>query len=168
MTYLLIILLVPSPIPSQIPHTLFDIYNFTWCGCRLTPCPGYIYKTVHNCAHSKMSQHKIVNNVWYFPIVVSGQYVHRQDTIKTTVPLPHREACQRVAVNGSIRLATCLIISLKMLLQHVPHQTMVWHRAAVDGLIWQYTSQCSLHLYFHLLLNGKSPLFRLLEPIING
>jgi len=25
MTYLLIIMLVPSPIPSQIPHTLFDI-----------------------------------------------------------------------------------------------------------------------------------------------
>jgi len=29
MTYLLIIMLVPSPIPSQIPHTLFEMYNFT-------------------------------------------------------------------------------------------------------------------------------------------
>jgi len=35
---------VPSPIPSQIPYTLFDIYNFTWCGCSLTSCPlpGYV------------------------------------------------------------------------------------------------------------------------------
>jgi len=27
MTYLLIITLAPSPIPSQIPHTLFDIIS---------------------------------------------------------------------------------------------------------------------------------------------
>jgi len=29
MTYLLIITLAPSPIPSQIPHTLFDIISLS-------------------------------------------------------------------------------------------------------------------------------------------
>jgi len=39
--YLLINTSAPSPIPSQIPHTLFDINNFTRCRCSLTSCPGY-------------------------------------------------------------------------------------------------------------------------------
>jgi len=39
MTYSHIIKLAPSPIRSQIPHTLFDIYNFSRCGCNLTIMP---------------------------------------------------------------------------------------------------------------------------------
>jgi len=47
--------------------------------------------TVHTCAHSKMPQHNIVNNVKLFSheLVSGHQYVHRQYTIDTTVPLPH-------------------------------------------------------------------------------
>jgi len=46
--------------------------------------------TVHTCAHSKMPQHNIVNNVTLFShvLVSSQQYVHQQATIDTTVPLP--------------------------------------------------------------------------------
>jgi len=47
--------------------------------------------TVHTCAHSKLPQHNIVNNVKLFSheLVSGHQYVHRQYTIDTTVPLPH-------------------------------------------------------------------------------
>jgi len=65
MTYLLI-KLAPSPIPSYIPHTLFDIISLdvdaVLCHDQDT------YKTVHTCARSKMPQHNIVNNVYYFPM----------------------------------------------------------------------------------------------------
>jgi len=47
--------------------------------------------TVHTSAHSKMPQYNIVNNVKLFSheLVSGHQYVHRQQTIDTTVPLPH-------------------------------------------------------------------------------
>jgi len=56
MTYLPIITLALSPIPSQIPHTLFDIYNFNRCGCSLTLCPC---KTVHNWTSNCAPTHEV-------------------------------------------------------------------------------------------------------------
>jgi len=61
MIYLHIITLAPSPIPSQIPHTLFKIISLdvdaVICHDRDT-C-----KTAHTSARSKMPQYNIVNNV---------------------------------------------------------------------------------------------------------
>jgi len=53
MTYLIIITLAPSPMPSQIPHITFSEscltacispirYNLTPCGCILMSCPGNV------------------------------------------------------------------------------------------------------------------------------
>jgi len=64
MTYLLIITLATLPIPSQIPHTVFDIISL---GVDAVLCHDQdTCKTVHTCARSKMPQHNIVNNVWLF------------------------------------------------------------------------------------------------------
>jgi len=52
MTYLLIITLAPSPIPSQIPHTLFDTISH---GVDAVSCHDQdTCKTVHTCARSIM------------------------------------------------------------------------------------------------------------------
>jgi len=54
MTYLLIITHAPSPIPSQIPHTLFDIISLR---VDAVLCHDQaICRTVHACARSKMPQ----------------------------------------------------------------------------------------------------------------
>jgi len=64
MTFLLIITIAPSPIRSQIPHTLF---NMTSLGVDAVLCHDQnTCKTVHTCARSKMTQHNIVNNVQLF------------------------------------------------------------------------------------------------------
>jgi len=64
MTYLLIITLAPSPIPSKIPHTLFDIISL---GVDSVLCYDQdTCKTVHTCARRKMPQYNIVNNVKLF------------------------------------------------------------------------------------------------------
>jgi len=80
MTYLLIITLAPSPIPSQIPHTLFDIISLdvdaVLCNDQDTR------KTVHTCARSKMPQHNIVNNVY---LVILKERKHKFD--KWIIPL---------------------------------------------------------------------------------
>jgi len=58
---LLIITLAPSPIPSQIPHTLFNIISL---GVDAVLCHDQdTCKTVHTGARSKMPQHNTVNNV---------------------------------------------------------------------------------------------------------
>jgi len=83
MIYLLIITLAPTPIPCQIPHTLFDIISL---GVEAILCHDQdTRKTVHTCARSKMPQYNIVI---FKRLVSRQQYVHRQETIKTTVPLP--------------------------------------------------------------------------------
>jgi len=61
MTYLLINALAPSPIPCQIPHTLFDIIIL---GVDAVLCHDQdTCMTVHTRARSKMPQYNIVNNV---------------------------------------------------------------------------------------------------------
>jgi len=61
MTYLHIITLPPSPIPSQIPHTLIDKILLD---VDAVLCHGQdTCKTVHTCARSKMPQYNIVINV---------------------------------------------------------------------------------------------------------
>jgi len=67
MTYLLIITFSPSPISSQIPHTLFDIISRS--PMQLNIMPRTHVRQSH-CAHSKMPQHNIVNCVEssYFPL----------------------------------------------------------------------------------------------------
>jgi len=71
------------PMPSQIPHTLFDIISL---GVDAVLCHDQeTCKTAHTCARSKMPQ----DNIVIFPRLVSRQqYVHRQETIDTNVPLP--------------------------------------------------------------------------------
>jgi len=60
MTYLLSITLALSSIPSQIPHTLFDIISI---GVDAVLCHDQdTCKPAHTCAHGKMPQHYIVNN----------------------------------------------------------------------------------------------------------
>jgi len=64
MTYMLIITLANAPIPSQIPHTLFDIISL---GVDAVICHDQdTWKTVHTCVHSKMPQYNIINNVQLF------------------------------------------------------------------------------------------------------
>jgi len=71
MTYLLIIMLVPSPIPSQIPHALFDIISL---GADAVEHHAQdICTTVHTCAHSKMPKHNIVNSIRHSINVKSSQ-----------------------------------------------------------------------------------------------
>jgi len=61
MTYLLIITLAPSPIPSQIPQTLFEIISL---GVDAVLCHDQdTCMTVCTCARSKMPQYNVVNNV---------------------------------------------------------------------------------------------------------
>jgi len=57
----LIFISAPSPIPSQIPHTLFHSVWMQFNVVTRTPC-----KTVHTCARSKMPQHNIVNIFYSF------------------------------------------------------------------------------------------------------
>jgi len=67
MTYLPIITLVPSPIASQLPHTLIDTISL--CVDAVQHHAQDICKTIHTCAPSKMQQHNIVNSVnSYFPM----------------------------------------------------------------------------------------------------
>jgi len=64
MTYFLIHTLAHSPMPSQIPHTLFDIISLGVDAVQhhaQDKC-----KTDHTCAHNKMPQHYIVNMSSYF------------------------------------------------------------------------------------------------------
>jgi len=64
MTYLLIITLVPSQIPSQILYTLFDLISL---GVDAVLCRDQdTCKTVHTYARSKMPQYNIVINVTLF------------------------------------------------------------------------------------------------------
>jgi len=64
MTYLLIITLAPSPIPSQILHTLFDTISL---GMDAVLCHDYdTCMTVHTCPQSKMPQYNIMNNAKLF------------------------------------------------------------------------------------------------------
>jgi len=89
MTYLHIIVLVPSLIPSQIPHTLFDIISL---GVDAVLCyDQYTCEAVHTWARNKclsVISWRICSN---FPWLLSRQqYVDRQGTIDKTVPLPER------------------------------------------------------------------------------
>jgi len=79
--HLFIIMLTPSPIPSQIPHTLFDIISL---GVNAVERHSQdIWKTVHtkSCARSKMPQYNMVNNILLFALVSGQQCVHRQEKI---------------------------------------------------------------------------------------
>jgi len=78
MTYLLLITLAPSPIPSQIADTLFDIISL---GVDAVLC--------HDEDTCKTLVHVAKCRLVIFPRQVSGQqYEHRQETIDTIVPLP--------------------------------------------------------------------------------
>jgi len=48
--------------------------------------------TVHSFARIKLQRQNMMNDVRFiFPCISSGQqYAHRQETINTTVPSPHR------------------------------------------------------------------------------
>jgi len=66
MTYLLIITLAPSPTPSQLPHTLFDIISL---GADAPSCPGYMRDSalivhitiIHNTISGIMSSYFLMN-----------------------------------------------------------------------------------------------------------
>jgi len=55
--------------------------------------------TVHTCALSKMSQYYIVTSYLSVNWFQGIEYVHRQETIDTTVPLKHSETVKSGAVS---------------------------------------------------------------------
>jgi len=62
MTHLLTITIAPSPIPSQISRTTFDITSLS-VDAVLSCHDQDTCNAVHTCACSKMPQYNIVNNV---------------------------------------------------------------------------------------------------------
>jgi len=93
---MLIITLASSPIPSQNPHTLFDIISLgvdaVLCHDQDTHVRQFTLAHVANC-HSTIS--RIMSS--YFPTTgfQATVYVHRQETIDPTVPLPSGGCSER-------------------------------------------------------------------------
>jgi len=81
-------MLAPSPIQSQISHTLFDIISL---GVDTVLC--HVRREQFILVHGAKCHSTISWIMWclvIFPWLVSRQqYVHRQATIDTTLPLPY-------------------------------------------------------------------------------